>query len=67
MGSAKSESGPRVSLDDGRVSVVGLTAGEMDCGGGPLPTWSSQTFFLCLFGQTDGDSVGGGSFPTGAP
>ncbi len=67
FGSASTESRPRVGVDETRVSVTGLTQGEMDCGGGPLPVWTSQTFFLCLFGKEAGDAVGGGSFPTGSP
>lgn len=68
VGSASIESAPRVSLEPGaRVNVVGMTEGEMDCGEGPLPWWSSATFFVCVFGGRDGASVAGGVFPTGAP
>lgn len=67
VGSASVESSPRVTLEGtGRVSVIGMTTGEMDCGSGPLPTWSSDTFFLCIFGG-DGLSLVSGVFPTGAP
>lgn len=67
VGSASAESAPRVTLEStGRVSVLGMTTGEMDCGSGPLPTWSSDTFFLCIFGG-DGLSLVSGVFPTGAP
>ena len=67
VGSASAESAPRVTLEStGRISVIGMTNGEMDCGTGPLPTWSSDTFFLCIFGG-DGVSLVSGVFPTGAP
>lgn len=67
VGSASAESAPRVTLESpGRVSVLGMTTGEMNCGSGPLPTWSSATFFLCIFGG-DGLSLVSGVFPTGAP
>ena len=69
VGSGMAENGPRVTLDDGsaNVHVVGITKGSMDCGSGPLPTWSSETFFFCVFGSADGASVSGGVFPTGSP
>jgi hypothetical protein len=70
VGSGLAESGPRVTLDDGdsvHVHLIGITKGRMDCGSGPLPTWSSDTFFLCIFGGADGAPVSGGVFPTGAP
>lgn len=67
VGSASEESAPRVKLDGTSVNLVGMTAGAMDCGTGPLPTWSSATFFFCIFGGTDGTSLSGGVFPTGAP
>jgi hypothetical protein len=68
VGSASIESAPRVSLEAGaRVNVIGMTNGEMDCGDGPLPWWSSGTFFVCVFGGRDGASLSGGVFPTGAP
>ena len=58
-----------MTLDDGstNVHVVGITKGSMDCGAGPLPTWSSDTFFLCVFGGPDGATLAGGVFPTGSP
>lgn len=65
MGSAALETSPRVTLEDRRVTIVGMTKGEMDCGAGPLPTWDSSTFFLCIFGGDDGSAVSGGVFPTG--
>jgi hypothetical protein len=67
MGSARSERGPTVTVDDGTVKVFGFTGGEMDCGAGPLPGWSSETFFFCVFTESDGRAEGGGAFPTGAP
>jgi hypothetical protein len=68
VGSASAESAPRVALDDpARVNIVGMTKGEMDCGAGPLPSWSSETFFFCVFGGRDGSSLEGGVFPTGTP
>jgi hypothetical protein len=68
VGSASVESSPRVSIEQGaRVNVIGMTNGAMDCGDGPLPWWSSSTFFVCVFGGKDGASISGGVFPTGAP
>jgi len=66
-GSAYAESEPRVSVEGAEVNVIGMTDGAMDCGTGPLATWSSATFFLCVFGATDGTSLSGGVFPTGTP
>lgn len=66
VGSAASETAPHVALDDGqRVTVIGMTKGEMDCGTGPLNTWDSSTFFLCVFGAGDGVTLNAGAFPTG--
>jgi hypothetical protein len=67
VGSAYAESEPRVTLSGVEVNVIGMTMGAMDCGAGPLPTWSSDTFFFCVFGATDGTSLSGGVFPTGKP
>lgn len=69
VGSAGVERSPRVtlSLAKERVTLVGFTGGEMDCGGGPMAPWSSETFFLCIFGGPDGRTVSSGVFPTGAP
>ncbi len=68
VGSGLAESGPRVTLDPDstHVHIVGITKGKMDCGSGPLPTWSSDTFFFCVFGG-DGAPLSGGVFPTGVP
>lgn len=68
IGSGLAESGPRVTLDDDatHVHLVGTTKGRMDCGSGPLPTWSSDTFFFCVYGG-DGAPLSGGVFPTGVP
>lgn len=67
VGSVFAESDPHVALDGAQVNVIGMTMGAMDCGAGPLPTWSSDTFFFCVFGATDGTSLSGGVFPTGKP
>ena len=67
VGSAFAETEPRVTLSGSEVNVIGMTDGAMDCGSGPLATWSSDTFFLCVFGSTDGTSLSGGVFPTGTP
>lgn len=66
IGSPSRESAPRVTVeaDTGRVTVIGMTAGEMDCGSGPLPTFA-ETFFLCTFYGPDGTSIASASFPTG--
>ena len=66
VGSAAPEASPRVALEDGqRVTVIGMTKGEMDCGTGPLNTWDSSMFFLCIFGAGDGVTLNAGAFPTG--
>lgn len=66
VGSAALESSPRVSLEDEhRVTVIGMTKGEMDCGEGTFNTWNSSTFFVCIFGGADGATLTGGVFPTG--
>jgi hypothetical protein len=69
VGSGMAETGPRVSLEDGtsRIHLLGTTKGRMDCGDGPLSSWSSDTFFFCVFGGVDGAPIAGGVFPTGAP
>ena len=67
VGSAYAETEPRVTLSGAEVNVIGMTAGRMDCGTGPLGSWSSATFFLCVFGASDGTSLSGGVFPTGTP
>lgn len=68
IGSALRESGPKVTLDDnGNVAILGTTKGQMDCGQGPLNSWSSETFFLCSFKPSDGTPIVGGAFPTGSP
>lgn len=69
VGSASLESAPRIDLEETKVTVVGMTKGngDMDCGSGPLQQWSSETFFLCIFGGEDGKVLSGGVFPTGAP
>jgi hypothetical protein len=67
VGSAYAEREPRVTLEGDEVNVIGMTDGAMDCGTGPLATWSSETFFFCIFGAADGTSLSGGVFPTGTP
>jgi hypothetical protein len=67
VGSAYAEREPRVTLEGAEVNVIGMTDGAMDCGSGPLATWSSATFFFCIFGAADGASLSGGVFPTGTP
>ena len=67
IGSASAERAPRVALDGESVTVIGMTKGEMNCGSGPLPTWSSDFFFLCMFAGLDGETQSGGVFPTGNP
>lgn len=64
VGSKGKESGAKVSFEDGRVKLVAMTDGAVDCGRGPLQTWSSEAFFLCTFAP-DGDPIDGASFPTG--
>lgn len=67
VGSAYADDRPKVTLAGSEVNVIGMTEGAMDCGAGPLATWSSSTFFFCVFGASDGASVSGGVFPTGTP
>lgn len=66
IGSRARESAPRVTVeaDTGRVTVIGMTDGEMDCGDGPLATFA-ETFFLCTFYGRDGASLESAAFPTG--
>jgi hypothetical protein len=66
VGSKHAESSPRVTFRDGQVKLMALAGGEVDCGQGPLNTWSSDMFFLCVFGA-DGEPLNGGTFPTGEP
>jgi hypothetical protein len=66
VGSIAPEGAPRVSVQDGlRVTILGMTKGEMDCGTGPLNTWDSSMFFVCIFGSDDGKTLNAGVFPTG--
>jgi hypothetical protein len=69
VGSASREHDPRITLavESNRVTVVGITDGEMDCGTGPMTPWASETSFLCIFARADGAATGSGVFPTGAP
>jgi hypothetical protein len=64
IGSKGNESAPKVTFAEGRVTLVAMTGGAVDCGAGPLNTWSSETFFVCTFGA-DGTPINGGTFPTG--
>ena len=64
IGSEGDESDPRVSFSDDSVKLVAMTDGAVDCGQGPLNTWSSETFFLCTF-EPDGTPINSASFPTG--
>ncbi len=64
VGSQGDESNPRVSFSDDSVKLVAMTDGAVDCGQGPLNTWSSETFFLCTF-EPDGTPINSASFPTG--
>ena len=68
-GSSSHERAPRVTLavEDARISVVGITEGEMDCGNGAMKPWATETSFFCMFSATDGAPAGSGVFPTGAP
>lgn len=66
VGSAYQERAPAVNVEDGVVRLVGLTEGRLDCGNGPLPIWSNDTFFLCVFEPKDGENLEGGSFPIGS-
>jgi hypothetical protein len=65
LGSAGAERAPRVSISEGRVSVIAMTKGDVDCGKGPMPVWSTETFFMCSFRLADGAPIVGGAFPTG--
>jgi len=65
VGSATQERQPAVKIQDGEVRLVGLTSGRLDCGAGPLPLWSDNTFFFCVFERGDGSGIEGGSFPIG--
>jgi len=64
VGSRGKEREPNVSFEDGRVKLLAMTDGAVDCGRGPLQTWSSEAFFLCTF-EPDGEPIDGASFPTG--
>jgi hypothetical protein len=66
VGSRAPERDPGLMVEDGRIQLMAVTRGEVDCGDGPLVTWSSEAFFLCVFAP-DGRPVEGGTFPTGRP
>jgi hypothetical protein len=63
VGSDRRERAPSVTVQGRQVRIVGLTEGRMDCGDGPLPLWSADSFFFCVFGRHDGATVEGGTFP----
>jgi hypothetical protein len=65
VGSASAEISPKVSIENGRVTVSGITKGQMDCGSGPLQKWADDTFFVCAFDGEKGDVLSGGVFPLG--
>ena len=68
VGSDGMETSPNVKSvsPDGIVTLLGMTTGRLDCGGGPLAKYAAETFFMCLFDDEAGVTVGGGTFPTGA-
>jgi hypothetical protein len=66
VGSIEDERAPRLKLDDGRLTLVAMTKGAVDCGRGDLRTFDTETFFVCTF-EEDGTPLGGGAFPTGRP
>ena len=63
IGSTRSETGPRVTFSNDRVKVRAQTNGAVDCGGGPLASWSNLALVFCAY-TPDGDIVYGGTFPT---
>ena len=66
MGSEDDERAPRVELDAGRLSVIAMTRGTVDCGGGELRSFSGEAFFMCTFDER-GRPLTGAAFPTGRP
>ncbi len=68
VGSSGDETAPNVKSvsPEGVVTLLGMTTGRLDCGGGPLAQYATETFFMCLFEDEKGTTVGGGTFPTGA-
>jgi hypothetical protein len=66
IGSEGEERQPRLTLDGGRLTVVAMTNGSVDCGLGELRTFDSETFFVCTFDER-GNPLTGGAFPTGRP
>lgn len=66
IGSTRSEHGPKVTFVDGSVRILAETEGQVDCGSGEMGKWSSGMFFYCLY-SPEGNALGGGTFPTGAP
>lgn len=67
VGSKRNERAPNVTFEEGRVKVVALTRGEVDCGAGPMGTWSSAMSFYCAFGASEGEMLFGMTMPTGEP
>ena len=67
IGSVRSERAPKVTYSDGKVRILAVTDGQVDCGSGDMDgRWSSEMFFYCLY-ETNGDAINGGTFPTGSP
>lgn len=66
IGSENDERAPRVELDAGRVDVIAMTRGAVDCGAGELRSFEGEAFFLCIFDER-GRPLRGGAFPTGRP
>jgi hypothetical protein len=66
IGSQDDERAPRVELDAGRLSVIAMTRGTVDCGGGELRSFSGEAFFMCTFDER-GKPLTGAAFPTGRP
>jgi hypothetical protein len=67
IGSERNERAPNVTFEEGRVKLIALTRGEVDCGAGPMAVWSSAMFFYCAFGAEEGEMLLGLTMPTGEP
>lgn len=68
-GSPLAERSARLTLEadgSGSVTIVALTDGGADCGGGALPEWGEGSYFLCHYRGADGVLVDGASFPRGS-
>jgi len=64
VGSLSDESGPKVTFENNQLMLVATTRGAVDCGTGKLGKWSTEAFFMCVYGS-DGVALNGASFPTG--